>query len=242
MNSGLQDAFNLGWKLALAQKGLASPSLLETYTEERRPVIAEVLSRSTALLKKSVESDVKDDDSGWKRGANLLQLGINYRWSSIVVDEQPELGSPKESIQAYSKLPDGRLRAGERAPDAPGLIDAVTGESRSLFSIIDPSCHTVILLSDDSDQYSSVLSSLQSHSKGTIRSVVVQTGTATAHPLRFGSIHPDLTLVDSKRHARDAYDLSGGCFVVVVRPDGTIGAIVRGEEGLKRYFSGIFSG
>lgn len=37
MNTGLQDAYNLAWKLALVLRGAASPRLLETYQEERRP-------------------------------------------------------------------------------------------------------------------------------------------------------------------------------------------------------------
>ena len=47
MNTGIQDSFNLAWKLALVQRGLASPSLLRTYTEERLPVSAELLNQTT---------------------------------------------------------------------------------------------------------------------------------------------------------------------------------------------------
>jgi len=46
MNTGLQDAYNLSWKLALVQKRKASPSLLATYHEERNP-IAETLLKTT---------------------------------------------------------------------------------------------------------------------------------------------------------------------------------------------------
>ena len=45
--------FNLAWKLALAYKGLSPPSLLETYSTERIPVIAEMLDISSDLLKKN---------------------------------------------------------------------------------------------------------------------------------------------------------------------------------------------
>ncbi|KAG1744072.1 uncharacterized protein EDB91DRAFT_1246947 [Suillus paluster] len=41
LNSGAQDASNLGWKLVLVKKGLAHMSLLETYDAERLPVISE---------------------------------------------------------------------------------------------------------------------------------------------------------------------------------------------------------
>ena len=38
MNTGLQDAFNLGWKLALVCRGDSGPELLDSYEPERRPV------------------------------------------------------------------------------------------------------------------------------------------------------------------------------------------------------------
>ena len=44
MNTGLQDAFNLGWKLALVCRGAAGPGLLDTYEAERRPVALRVVA------------------------------------------------------------------------------------------------------------------------------------------------------------------------------------------------------
>ena len=48
LNTGLQDAFNLGWKLALVVRGRADEGLLDTYHEERHPVGARVLSNTRA--------------------------------------------------------------------------------------------------------------------------------------------------------------------------------------------------
>src|SRR5207248_7909521 len=45
MNGGLQDAFNLAWKLALVHHGAADPTLLDSYEAERRPV-AEMVTES----------------------------------------------------------------------------------------------------------------------------------------------------------------------------------------------------
>ena len=44
MNAGIQDAANLGWKLAFAVAGTADPALLDSYDRERRPVAREVLA------------------------------------------------------------------------------------------------------------------------------------------------------------------------------------------------------
>jgi 4-hydroxyisophthalate hydroxylase len=41
LNTGLEDAVNLGWKLAAVLGGWAGPQLLDSYTQERRPVVAE---------------------------------------------------------------------------------------------------------------------------------------------------------------------------------------------------------
>ncbi|MDT3395510.1 FAD-dependent monooxygenase [Streptomyces sp. B1866] len=48
LNLGLQDAANLGWKLAAQVRGRAAPGLLDTYHEERRPVGARVLANISA--------------------------------------------------------------------------------------------------------------------------------------------------------------------------------------------------
>lgn len=49
-NTGIHDAHNLAWKLALVTKGIASPALLETYDSERRPIAEGTLAQSLARL------------------------------------------------------------------------------------------------------------------------------------------------------------------------------------------------
>ena len=51
MNTGIQDATNLAWKIALIQKGGAGPSLIETYQEERHPIGKAVLQATGRMLK-----------------------------------------------------------------------------------------------------------------------------------------------------------------------------------------------
>ncbi|GAB4021546.1 FAD-dependent monooxygenase [Spirosoma koreense] len=102
MNTGLQDAYNLGWKLGLVLQG-ANPTLLETYQQERLPVAAAVLKLSTKLLDKfqGLQRALPDD-------TERFQLSLNYRLSRL-------------SQQATS-LP-VPIQAGDRAPDAPLLDD-----------------------------------------------------------------------------------------------------------------------
>ena len=50
LNLGVQDAFNLGWKLAAQVRGWAPDTLLDTYQAERRPVAADVLDNTRAQM------------------------------------------------------------------------------------------------------------------------------------------------------------------------------------------------
>jgi 2-polyprenyl-6-methoxyphenol hydroxylase-like FAD-dependent oxidoreductase len=58
MNTGLQDAFNLAWKLAMVIKGMAKPALLDTYHPERKPVGDFLIDRTDRLFKFMVKSSI----------------------------------------------------------------------------------------------------------------------------------------------------------------------------------------
>jgi len=109
MNTGIQDAHNLGWKLAAVTKG-ASPTLLDSYESERRPVAVGVLALSNARLKQAIDQK----DITIRRDATTMQLGISYRGSVLARDDRDETAT---------------LRAGDRAPDATRLT-TVKGERR----------------------------------------------------------------------------------------------------------------
>jgi 2-polyprenyl-6-methoxyphenol hydroxylase-like FAD-dependent oxidoreductase len=93
LNTSIQDAYNLAWKLAAVVAGTAEESLLDTYEEERRPNAAEMLGLTTGVHRGEA-----------RRGRATQQLDLGYRASSLSVDTRPE-------------LPDAALRAGDRAPD-----------------------------------------------------------------------------------------------------------------------------
>jgi 2-polyprenyl-6-methoxyphenol hydroxylase-like FAD-dependent oxidoreductase len=109
MNTGIQDAYNLGWKLAAVENG-APPALLDSYEAERRPVAAGVLALSNARLKQTIEQK----GIPARRDASTMQLGVNYRGSVLARDDRDDTAV---------------LRAGDRAPDATGLM-TVDGERR----------------------------------------------------------------------------------------------------------------
>jgi pentachlorophenol monooxygenase len=126
MNTGIQDAHNLAWKLALALQGTASAGLLASYDAERRPVGEEVVGRTVRNAQQGIGAGETDPDYVLRREAQLL---IDYA-------ESPIVAAPGGA---------GAPRAGLRAPDAVGLTRAaVTGPVR-LFTLLDRRRHTTLI-------------------------------------------------------------------------------------------------
>lgn len=110
MNTGIQDAYNLGWKLGCVLEG-AAEALLDTYEEERLPVAANVLGLSTKLHRQITSAG---DEDKMRRDAVTLQLGITYK---------------EMSLSKNAGGTDLKVAAGDRAPDAPG-VNAAGGAVR----------------------------------------------------------------------------------------------------------------
>ncbi|MEV4937105.1 FAD-dependent monooxygenase [Streptomyces zaomyceticus] len=113
LNTGVQDAHNLGWKLQQVLAG-ADDALLDSYEHERRPVAAQVLGRSTELY----EGLRRTRPGGLTRGPDEHQLGISYFGGPLAPAD-----APRTAV----------LRCGDRAPDA--ALPEDTGPSRRLFDL-----------------------------------------------------------------------------------------------------------
>ncbi|KAF4566117.1 hypothetical protein EYR40_002068 [Pleurotus pulmonarius] len=230
-NSGAQDAFNLGWKLALVIKGIARPPLLESYNAERLPVIAEMLQLTSALHDKTFKASL--DDEAWKRGSRLDQLGVNYRGTPFVLDEIE--GRPSSTSNCYDSRPSGVLMAGDRAPDASSLV-AIRGvlTSDRLFDIFSATRHTILIFPGQGGdtEASRVVELLKAYPLGLFKSVGVLPSDSTASL----DVGLDLVVKDGQGNGHEAYKISSGSTVIVaVRPDGVIGAMVTDSDGLRRY-------
>jgi 2-polyprenyl-6-methoxyphenol hydroxylase-like FAD-dependent oxidoreductase len=81
MNTGIQDAHNLAWKVALAVEGNAATGLLDSYDAERRPVGEEVVGRTVRSARAGIGADSTDPEYVIRREAQLL---IDYAGSPIV--------------------------------------------------------------------------------------------------------------------------------------------------------------
>ncbi|WP_175915208.1 MULTISPECIES: FAD-dependent monooxygenase [unclassified Burkholderia] len=150
MNTGIQEAFNLGWKLARVLGAGTPERLLDTYHAERHPIERDVL-RQTGFITQIVEADhgamklLRDHvvpllaSFGPVRDAvrrTVSELGVQYRKSPLTLE----------------RVLDGGPRAGERAPDAlvhvvDGPLGRAPGTAR-LYDLHDPASFTLLLLEE----------------------------------------------------------------------------------------------
>ena len=115
MNTGIQDACNLAWKLAAVLSGQAPQSLLDSYEAERRPVGADVVARNLAAsMNFGREGGAKPDR------LEDTQILVTYRDTAWVRDDGGAEGP----------------QAGDRAPDAGGLRRLGVGFPLRLFDVL----------------------------------------------------------------------------------------------------------
>ncbi|HZV97997.1 MAG TPA: FAD-dependent monooxygenase [Methylophilaceae bacterium] len=157
MNTGIQDAYNLAWKLAFVLRGKADAKLLETYNEERLPN-AERLLKTTdrmfnlvsspswllSFMRTSVVPPLAKHILGLKAVRTrffpfISQIGISYRQSSL---------SRHGADEGFA------VKAGDRMPYF--LID-----DASIYDRLRESAFHLIVFSDDADQYRGAIENLQ---------------------------------------------------------------------------------
>lgn len=227
---------------------MAEPTLLDTYTQERGPVIAEMLNIPSHLFNDFLlhKTGGPDASAVWRRGGDLHQFGINYRWSPILIGER----SPKETIPidpyGHSHSSADIVRAGDRAPDAPGLVVlSSTGRApeqatTSLFTLLGVSHHTVLIFDKGSvtDKFARVLSDFQVYPAPLLHPILIHADIPISSSLPAVAY---LSVVDRDKHAHEAYQLRMDEYmVVIVRPDGIVGGVTCSVDGARRYFDGIF--
>ena len=119
MNTGIQDAYNLAWKLALVLKGAAAQGVLDTYNEERLPNAKRLLQTTDRMFNLAAGTDwlvnvirttvfppmakfILSFDVIKKKFFPLIsQIGINYRNSSLSAHD----GDQEFEIKAGDRMP-----------------------------------------------------------------------------------------------------------------------------------------
>jgi 2-polyprenyl-6-methoxyphenol hydroxylase-like FAD-dependent oxidoreductase len=227
MNTGIQDSYNLGWKLALVINGSAPPTLLDTYEAERLPVARHVLeetntnqvlgishSRMAEFLRNHIvfpllrAPAVRDRlvDFVLRRGS---ELDVNYRHSDL-----------SEQHDYFGSGP----AAGDRAPD--GQLQDQAGAPTSLFAHFrQPEFRLLLFEGTAPGQSISELAGigrqLREATGGLIRCWLI-TGSQGADNAD-GPIPDDLIVLRDPDHgAHHSYGANTAC-LYLVRPDGYVG-------------------
>jgi 2-polyprenyl-6-methoxyphenol hydroxylase-like FAD-dependent oxidoreductase/heme-degrading monooxygenase HmoA len=229
MNTGIQDAWNLGWKLALAVRGLAAPGLLDSYQAERRPAGKAIVDRAVAIAFTD-EMDMADEKAQFLLE---MQMTMNYAGSPLVGEATD--GAP------FAVGPE----PGHRAPDVLGLRRFGVAHDLRLFDLT-RGTHSTLLLYADADtgeeevlELEKLAAGIRQSSRGQVRPYLVVSADAQVPSL------VDLPVVrDAGSGFRDAYGLAGaGTTAYLVRPDGHVGFRTRPvtEERLREHLGLVFA-
>ncbi|WP_314955900.1 FAD-dependent monooxygenase [Bradyrhizobium cosmicum] len=122
LNTGVQDAVNLGWKLAQVVKGMSPENLLDTYHAERHPVAARVLRNTMAQI-----ALLRRGDDGLKAAREVVSelLGMD--------EPRKRFGAMMSGLDVHYDLGEGHALLGRRMPD---LDLTVEGRSLRLFTLL----------------------------------------------------------------------------------------------------------
>ncbi|KAI9477701.1 FAD binding domain-containing protein [Zychaea mexicana] len=131
LNTGIGDVFNLVWKIAMVNAGLAKPVLLSTYEPERRPIAQKVIA-----IDRLVSENVSKDEPLMSliRENQELTTGFGVSYAT---------GTPRSSA--------GFLRAGDRAPDFKVVAYSTSKKARlyDLWRTKDSWCFHLLILAGD---------------------------------------------------------------------------------------------
>nr|MBA2677386.1 FAD-dependent monooxygenase [Ktedonobacteraceae bacterium] len=245
-NTGIQDAFNLAWKLALVLHGTANETLLDTYQQERRPVAKRVLEETHRLTSIFYQRNLLARTLREWVIVPLLrrpviqrrllwatsELGIQYRSSTLSYTHQKRMPA---LLPRTKKM----LQAGDRAPDG-RCLRLPAREETTLFQVFqDPRAH--LLLFDGSSQTSSTYTRflqlaqrIESLLKGEIQVHLLASSEMT--PAWEGALLYD---VNHQVHAHYGIRVPS---LVFIRPDGYIGLLcsLAHEQDLVEYLRRLY--
>jgi FAD binding domain len=221
MNIGIQDAFNLAWKLAYVIKGLAHESLLNSYQIERRPVADALLKGTDLTFRAFSEMNALVRNAVQMLGPIAFSLNLPQRKIVRLLSELDI--NYKESPLADDLAPGNGPKAGERAPDEVAVI-LPEKQTVSLFNLMKGTQWTLLLLDGGN---ANAITHYELAALG--QRINERYGQAVASHLVIGSAVPPAqlhwsgsVLMDSELLIHAKYGLGSAGFYLI-RPDGYIG-------------------
>ncbi len=233
MNTGIQDAFNLVWKMKLVTRKNAPESLLDSYTAEREPVARSVLALTDYLTRMATSRNPlvqsartmlvplfsEVEQVGERIIEAMSGIRVNYRRSPIII---PDHG--------------GALRAGDRAPDAE-IQDPAAGKPLRLFDLFGSGKHVLLVFAGTGSRPAlspmPALLSLRQRFASLVDGIEIVC--CAANP------RPDFLVVGDTGMAHAVYGVEVPT-IFVIRPDGYIALRTSSEDlySLEKYFQLIF--
>ncbi|MAK54554.1 MAG: monooxygenase [Pusillimonas sp.] len=193
-NTGVQDMHNLCWKLALVVKGIAAPSLLETYDAERRPVGA--LTVEQAYTRYVLRIHPERDREGMQPLVDDLNMEIGYLYRSSAI-------APVENDHDLV-YEDPRAATGRPGSRAPHLLLKRDGKACSVLDLA--SKNHVLLCASEGEDWRAIMQKLQAELN---------------LPVDVYALNTKSTLADPENQFTTRYAISNSG-AVLIRPDGFI--------------------
>ena len=229
MNTGVGDAYNLAWKLALVAKGEAKPELLDSYEAERMPFARAILNGSDQGFSLQITNNPL------AKGPKLLVVPLLFRlvstvpplrrWAFYFISQLWTSYRDSPAVTQNGEVEKGP-KAGERAPY--GFFETGVESGESIFEQLTGTDHHLLIFEGkkpDSARLEATreeIESLLSRYEVAVKVHLVPIGNKQLHE-RYGAKMPSLFLV---------------------RPDGHVA--YRGESsdvvGLKMYLDSLFLG
>jgi 2-polyprenyl-6-methoxyphenol hydroxylase-like FAD-dependent oxidoreductase len=220
MNTGIQDAYNLGWKLAFVELGIADDSLLDSYQAERHPVGVQLLKTTDRLFAVLGGQNPLARLARGRVAPLLARVVLTRPWvlrRGIGLLAQLRLRYPDSPLNAEDGSGWRDAPApGDRAREADVTVDGRKGRLHEVFR---GTHHTVLLftgLDDDARpavELCRIADQLEQRYPGMVKARVVTAERFADHAAALG---------DPTRSAHRQYGIASPC-AFVVRPDKYIG-------------------
>jgi 2-polyprenyl-6-methoxyphenol hydroxylase-like FAD-dependent oxidoreductase len=220
MNTGIQDAYNLAWKLALVERGIADASMLDSYQAERHPVGVRLLKTTDRLFSviaghNPISRTARGKVAPHLAGRVLTRQSVRSKFVGMLVQlrlRYPDSPLSSEDGSGWQDAP----APGDRAREADLVVDGKPGR---LYDVLRGVHHTVLLFTGLDDHARSavelcrIAERLEEAHPGLVKARVISAERFADHPLALG---------DPDRTAHRQYGItSAGAFVI--RPDAHIG-------------------
>lgn len=248
LNTGMQDGYNLAWKLALVIRGLADPTMLDSYEAERTPVADAVLRLAGQLatmltLSNPVSQQLRNHLMPMLNGLGAVghQIAVQDSQLSIDYDSSPIVSEYHHGRFGQVRF-SGGPKAGQRAPDT-GPLQTADGTAVRLYDLLRGVHHTLVLFGGpepDAASWQELIAIEQAAREqcgASIRTYVVVDGTSI--PDELAGVSGALLDTEAAAHHRYQADLPT---LYLIRPDGYIGFRSRPADltALTTYLSRIF--